>query len=74
MQFLIIHFLKYFFSREAILETSNLPTVNVPVLSNTSVVISLAFSNAVLFLISKPFFADYSVDFATTSPMHENNK
>jgi hypothetical protein len=41
--------------------------VSVPVLSNTTVVIFLAFSKAVLFLISRPFLADKAVDLATTS-------
>src|SRR5205814_9509170 len=48
-------------------DTSNFPTVNVPVLSNTNVVIFLEFSNAVLFLISNPFFADCAVDLATAN-------
>ena len=54
------------FFRETIFETSNFPTVRVPVLSNTIVVIFLEFSNADLFLISNPFLADNAVDFATT--------
>ncbi len=54
------------FCRETIFDTSNFPTVNVPVLSKTIVVIFLAFSKAVRFFISNPCFADKAVDFATT--------
>ena len=52
-------------ARGTTFDTSNLPTVNVPVLSKTIVVIFLAFSKAVRFFISNPFFADKAVDFAT---------
>src|SRR6185437_2834793 len=48
-------------------DTANFPTVSVPVLSNTRVVIFLASSKADLFFISSPFFADKAVDLATTS-------
>ena len=41
--------------------------MSVPVLSNTIVVIFLAFSKAVLFLISNPLFAASAVDLATTN-------
>lgn len=49
------------------LATSNFPNVSVPVLSKIIVVIFLAFSNAVLFFISKPFFAESDVEIATTN-------
>ena len=64
---LMISFSFNSFLSDTIFDTSNLPTVSVPVLSKTIVVIFLAFSKAVLFLISKPFFADNAVDFATTN-------
>jgi len=40
---------------------------SVPVLSNTIVVIFLAFSNDVLFFMSSPFLAANDVDLATTN-------
>ncbi|MBA7591054.1 hypothetical protein ES708_33203 [subsurface metagenome] len=49
--------------------TPKLPSVSVPVLSNTTVVIFLEFSNAVLFLIKRPFFADNEVETAVTKGM-----
>src|ERR1017187_6493920 len=52
---------------DTIFDTANFPIVSVPVLSKTTVVIFLEFSNAILLLINNPCLADNAVDLATTN-------
>ncbi len=61
-----ISFSSYSLLKDIVSVTPNSPLVNVPVLSKIIAWIFLACSNAFLFLMSKPFFAESAVETAIT--------